>query len=188
MRGLRLMLLCPNSAATTGSNPPGFDISTRSSYTSTITVAPSSYRSRWQMAFITASLKTSSGISHISRRGPVPLIIYSTSSLLSIHERVSRYCWYKGPPKVLSSIICTLSYPLKRRHLMIAWGNLRSESLPKKRAVAFFEKPSSVKSSRLSKSLLRGSVSERFDISIKVRKFRGSMSLSMSNHRQGMAS
>ena len=85
-------------------------------------------------------------------------------------------------------MICTLSSPLKRRHLIIAWGNLCSGSRPKKRAVAFLAIPSSVKSSRLSNSLLRGNVSERFAISIKVCKLRGSISLSILNHRQGMAS
>ena len=53
---------------------------------------------------------------------------------------------------------------------------------------AFLAIPSSVKSSRLSNSLLRGNVSERFAISIKVCKLRGSISLSILNHRQGMAS
>ena len=92
MSGLRLMLFAPKFSATNGRRPPGLDISTRSSYTSTMIVAPSSYRSRWQMALHKASLNASRGIYHISFRGSTPSMIYSTSNLLSIHEIALRYC------------------------------------------------------------------------------------------------
>jgi hypothetical protein len=40
--GLRVMLLCPKSLATTGRSPPGLEISTRSSNISIIMLAPCS--------------------------------------------------------------------------------------------------------------------------------------------------